>query len=1082
MIYVKPEGPRNAAIMLVGEGPGADEEYYGMPFCGAAGYELSSELRDAGIARSDCFVTNVVRYRPEKNDISLFITGVKRDGESRGFKFHNGMWVAPFVIEHLQHLENEINEVRPNVIVALGNTALWALTGHLGVTKWRGSQMKSKFGPKVVPILHPALILREYSWRAITVQDYKNRVVPESRTPDYDPPKYDFTIRPSFGQVACILGVILSELGAKKNYRVAVDIETRKGQIACLGLATSTRRALCIPFVCLENPSGYWTTDEELWIITKLREIMTHPNVWLVGQNFLYDSQYIINQWKFIPRCTQDTMLWHHTLFPGLQKGLDFLASLYAEFYCYWKDEGKEWHLKVDEEVLWNYNCLDCVYTYEVSERLEESAERLNLRKQVAFQQSQFLPVLGMMLQGIKVDTARRKEYHTQLENSIKAEQSSIDYIVGHPLNTRSGPQMQRLFYTDLKQKQIISRKTGSVTLDSKALDTLSVREPLLRPLIDKIQNIRSMGVFKSTFIEAELDPDNRARCSFNIAGTETFRFSSSTNAFGRGLNLQNIPRVGSDPDVRKMFVPDMDCFIMDWDLDRADLQVVVWEAGDDGLKQALRENVDLHTENAKVLLCARNVAKTWVHGCVTAGHEVLTPKGWIPIEDYQGISDILVWDSSNNKAFFEVPTFVNKDIVDNEDLYQFVGTAYDMETTADHRMPYKVDDSSTWLVTQANSLPPSARLPVSGSYSGDVDLPKAVVQLLVAYQADGYLDDRGRLSFHFKKRRKIKRIQEILDECELQYAVYNGGDGSTIIRVSKQTLPFNKEWKECGDYLLLLSANSLDTFLDELEFWDGSRGATGAVRISTTSEKNAQWISTIAHLRNRGSQLAKPLIRSGRKPLFRVSLNCRTKARLSSMEVTTRKASLVTVFCPKTTTGFFFVRRNGRIAITGNTNYGGSARTMAANCGITVHQSDTMRKRWFAAHPGIFDWHRRVEQSLASHRSVWNAFGYRRMYFDRIEGILPEALAWIPQSTVAIVINTGLVRVFRNLPEIQLLLQVHDSLVMQTNRVHIPSVFPKIRKLLEVTIPYPDPLVIPVSAKGSYVSWGDCEKIKEAA
>lgn len=778
MIYVKPEGPRNAAIMLVGEGPGADEEHYGRPFCGAAGYELSSELRDAGIARSDCFVTNVVRYRPEKNDISLFITGVKRDGESRGFKFHNGMWVAPFVIEHIQHLENEINEVRPNVIVALGNTALWALTGHLGVTKWRGSQMKSKFGPKVVPILHPALILREYSWRAITVQDYKNRVVPESRTPDYDPPKYDFTIRPSFGQVACILGVILSELGAKKNYRVAVDIETRKGQIACLGLATSTRRALCIPFVCLENPSGYWTTDEELWIITKLREIMTHPNVWLVGQNFLYDSQYIINQWKFIPRCTQDTMLWHHTLFPGLQKGLDFLASLYAEFYCYWKDEGKEWHLKVDEEVLWNYNCLDCVYTYEVSERLEESAEKLNLRKQVAFQQSQFLPVLGMMLQGIKVDTARRKEYHTQLENSIKAEQSSIDYIVGHPLNTRSGPQMQRLFYTDLKQKQIISRKTGSVTLDSKALDTLSVREPLLRPLIDKIQNIRSMGVFKSTFIEAELDPDNRARCSFNIAGTETFRFSSSTNAFGRGLNLQNIPRVGSDPDVRKMFVPDDDCFIMDWDLDRADLQVVVWEAGDEGLKQALRENVDLHTENAKVLLCQRNVAKTWVHG----------------------------------------------------------------------------------------------------------------------------------------------------------------------------------------------------------------------------------------------------------------------------------------------------------------TNYGGSARTMASNCGITVHQSDTMRKRWFAAHPGIFEWHRRVEQSLASYRSVWNAFGYRRMYFDRIEGILPEALAWIPQSTVAIVINTGLVRVFHELPEVQLLLQVHDSLVMQSHRNNIPSVFPKIRKCLEVTVPYPDPLIIPVSAKGSYVSWGDCEKLKEAA
>lgn len=776
MIYIKPEGPPNATIMLVGEAPGRDEIREGRPFCGAAGYELTSILREAGIQRSDCFITNVCRFQPADNDISHFITDNKKRGTERGYSYHEGRWVAPFIMEHLQHLREEITRVQPNVIVALGNTPLWALTGRTGITKWRGSQMLSKFGTKLVPVLHPAAILREYSWHPLTVQDFKRRVIPESFSPDFHPPEYQFLIRPSFGQVMTFLEMLLQEIKAYPQHKVAVDIETRRGQIACIGLGTSTRQAICIPILCIEQPEGYWPIQEEWAIIAKLREIMTHRNVWLVGQNFLYDSQYIIKQWQFIPYVSQDTMVWHHTLFPGLSKGLDFLASLYAEFYSYWKDEGKEWNTKVNEDELWHYNCLDCTYTYEVSDEEEQTAAKLGMYPQIAFQQSQFYPALDMMLKGININTGRRAEFHKQLEQAITVLEAKFERMLGHPLNPRSGPQMQRLFYTDFGQRPIISRKTGNITLDTKALDKIAAREPLLGPLIEDIQQYRSLGVFKSTFIESELDPDGRMRCSYNIAGPETFRYSSSTNAFGRGMNLQNVPAVGSDPDVRRMFVPDPDHYLMDWDLDRADLQVVVWEANDTELKQMLHEGVDMHSENAKVLLCPRQVAKMWVHG----------------------------------------------------------------------------------------------------------------------------------------------------------------------------------------------------------------------------------------------------------------------------------------------------------------SNYGGSARTMAANCGITVHQSEVMRRRWFAAHSGILEWHRRTERSLATTRSVWNKFGYRRLYFDRIESILPEALAWVPQSTVAIVINTGLARIFSKLPEIQLLLQVHDSLVMQAHKSLIPSIYPKIRELLQVTVPYDDPLVIPVSGKGSFDSWGDCGKLVE--
>jgi len=105
----------------------------------------------------------------------------------------------------------------------------------------------------------------------------------------------------------------------------------------------------------------------------------------------------------------------------------------------------------------------------------------------------------------------------------------------------------------------------------------------------------------------------------------------------------------------------------------------------------------------------------------------------------------------------------------------------------------------------------------------------------------------------------------------------------------------------------------------------------------------------------------------------------------------------------------------------------------------------------------------------------VRNAFGFRRYYFERIEGLLPEALAWIPQSTVAITINKGLLNLYRNLKQVQILLQVHDSLVFQYPKSEHPHILTEVKKQLQIVIPYPDPLIIPVNIKTSEKSWGEC-------
>lgn len=160
-------------------------------------------------------------------------------------------------------------------------------------------------------------------------------------------------------------------------------------------------------------------------------------------------------------------------------------------------------------------------------------------------------------------------------------------------------------------------------------------------------------------------------------------------------------------------------------------------------------------------------------------------------------------------------------------------------------------------------------------------------------------------------------------------------------------------------------------------------------------------------------------------------------------------------------------------------TNYGGSARTLAKVLGWTVREAESFQRRWFGLHAGIkTNFHGRIERDLSSRRMVSNAFGYRRVYFDRIDSCFTAALAWVPQSTVAEVSFRGGIRLAEACPWVQMLLQVHDSLVFQV-RHEDEHRLNEIRLALRCPIPYTPPLTISWGLSRSRVSWGECAAIK---
>ena len=157
-------------------------------------------------------------------------------------------------------------------------------------------------------------------------------------------------------------------------------------------------------------------------------------------------------------------------------------------------------------------------------------------------------------------------------------------------------------------------------------------------------------------------------------------------------------------------------------------------------------------------------------------------------------------------------------------------------------------------------------------------------------------------------------------------------------------------------------------------------------------------------------------------------------------------------------------------------TNYGGGPRTMAIAAGVTVAQAERFQRIYFGTYPGIKRWHERTEHQLRTRRYVQNAFGYRRYYFDRVDGLLPEALAWIPQSTVGNVIDRAWLNIHNNLPEVKVLLQVHDSLAGEFPTHKKEWCLRRMKEESSIVVPYEDPLIIPTGINCSEKSWGHCK------
>lgn len=145
------DGDKNAEVMFIGEGPGADEDMQGIPFVGKAGQLMNKALLGLGIKREEIYITNVVKCRPPMN------RNPEKD-EANACK---------------EFLESQIKLVNPKIIVLLGSVALKNILGEeYGITASRGKWFE-KENIKYLPTFHPAALLRDESKKIDFWEDLK---------------------------------------------------------------------------------------------------------------------------------------------------------------------------------------------------------------------------------------------------------------------------------------------------------------------------------------------------------------------------------------------------------------------------------------------------------------------------------------------------------------------------------------------------------------------------------------------------------------------------------------------------------------------------------------------------------------------------------------------------------------------------------------------------------------------------------------------------------------------------------------------------------------------------------------------
>lgn len=776
----------------------------------------------------------------------------------------------------------------------------------------------------------------------------------------------------------------------------------------------------------------------------------------------------------------------------------------------------------MSDDSLWGYNCKDTVYTREVGETLQRVLTASNLTEVDAWQQRLFRPVLQAMLRGVRIRPEARNQMAMDIQEELSHREAFLYNTLGHTINPSSPKQMATLFYEDLKlpvvYKRVVAggRVVMNPTCDDEALQKIAAKEPLVKPLCNAIADIRTLQKLLNDFVLAAVDEDGRMRCSYNIAGDAqgksapySYRLSSSKNAFGSGLNLQTVPSSKSKssgkaanrgsmdfamPNVRTMYGPDPGFTFFDGDLDRADLQIVVRESGEKDWMEAMKLGIDMHLLNAFViakknpppmeelvethpkypdhrgpLKHAREFAKVFCHASnYGGGAKTVAAHTGRTVQEIDAAQKY--WFSAHpGIAKWHMRTFeqINK--------YRFVENAWGYRWNIFDRLEALLPEALAW-VPQCVPLDCEVLTRLGWRQIGEV-CPTLEIAVW---------DTTGKITFEVPSRWNRGVTKQLVDLPELGYKCtpnhripYRTGDSSEIRTRTVLELPQQARVPMGGQY-----SGELEPSEEELIYivalqadghWDFKRDA-----IQFEFQKPRK-IERLTHALNTlGIPYTKSLVRRGATTFYIPKGKHKLHSDLKYYGPWLLQLSAKALDFLLLELEFW----DGWRSPQGELWYSSSVRE---NCEWihTIAALRGKRVRWMSDDTRSARTNYRI--TLAPNKGKYTVIPTRNIENTLCEVACPttstgyfllrkgNTISVTGNSSVGILINRIWISLAENVPEVQVLGQVHDSLFGQIPTHRMVTLKPLIEQYAQIPVPYPEPLIIPFGLKTSPISWGDC-------
>ena len=621
------EGPDNAQIFIIGMNPGGTENLVGKPFVGDSGQMLNKMLAEAGIDRSECYVSNVTKC-------ANITYGKVTDPSLKQIKTCQ------------DYLIRELNIVRPRIVVALGVKALQWLEGgakpkmeeRLGqvfsITGPRGGQL-NPFGEIVCIVnYHPSYILRDnrHYGQAVGVfrkmrsyLDGEMERVGDLFLQNPDPVNVVTTLE----ELEAFLQDWHTTFDSSKNV-MSFDTETtsldfKKSLLLGVSFSWGDEHSYYIPMK--QTGPQFFKDDDRKWVPKSLpdywetdtaqqaiQEVLKNSCT-KVAVNLSFDVNVLRHHGYRINGRLEDMMdLYHAAVDPSCHLiSLDEMCARYSNL-AGWKraiqaELGHEprkadfEYARCRLEVLGPYGARDALGGHKLWRDLWPAAEKNKVQDLI---NNITIPthtrLTEMEWNGMLVDVERCDQLITKFSDELRLVEEKAYELADHKFSMKSWQQVAQVLYKELKLTPYKLSKPNkrnpsaprNPSTDKISLIMLASKHELPATIRRHRQLTKILGTYLIPIRDLALDsPDGRVRARFNLTGTVTGRCSSSNP-----MNFQNLPK-REFPEVREIFIAPSGYKVVESDLSQLEIRLMAWFCEDPAMLEMVRSGLDFHTSTA---------------------------------------------------------------------------------------------------------------------------------------------------------------------------------------------------------------------------------------------------------------------------------------------------------------------------------------------------------------------------------------------------------------------------------------------------------------------------------------------------